>query len=147
MSFLSLLQKSLSLDELLFRLRCTTTNLSIFPRTLLTITVRAVVSKCGARFETLLRGPTKWCVEIFEGVHGVMIEISDVIKASPARVTPSPLQQRLQWIASLDPINQRITTLINTSSLASHLPDLKGVTGVLPAERRVLSTVQVHIQS
>ena len=38
-SFLSLLQKSLSLDALLFRLRCTTTNLSIFPRTLLTITV------------------------------------------------------------------------------------------------------------
>jgi len=33
------LQKSLSLDELLFRLRCTTTNLSIFPRTLLTITL------------------------------------------------------------------------------------------------------------
>ena len=39
MSFLSLLQKSLSLDDLLFRLRCTTTNLSIFPRTLLTVTV------------------------------------------------------------------------------------------------------------
>ena len=37
-SFLSLLQKSLSLDELHLRLRCTTTNLSIFPRTLLTIT-------------------------------------------------------------------------------------------------------------
>ena len=35
----SLLQKPLSLDELLFRLRCTTTNLFIFPRTLLTITV------------------------------------------------------------------------------------------------------------
>ena len=41
MSFLShcLTLKSLSLDELLFRLRCTTTNLSIFPRTLLAITV------------------------------------------------------------------------------------------------------------
>jgi len=38
-SFLPLLQKSLSLDEFLFRLRCTTTNLSIFPRALLTITV------------------------------------------------------------------------------------------------------------
>jgi len=38
-SFPSLLQKCLSLDELLFRLRCTTTNLSIFRRTLLTITV------------------------------------------------------------------------------------------------------------
>jgi len=37
--FLSLLQKPLSLDELLFRLLCTTTNLSNFPRTLLTITV------------------------------------------------------------------------------------------------------------
>jgi len=30
---------------------------------------RAGVRKCGARFETLLRGPTQWCVEIFEGVH------------------------------------------------------------------------------
>jgi len=30
MSFLSLLQNFLSLEELLFRLRCTTTNLSIF---------------------------------------------------------------------------------------------------------------------
>jgi len=36
------LQKSLSLDELLFRLSYTTTNLSIFPRALLTITVPEV---------------------------------------------------------------------------------------------------------
>jgi len=43
-----------------------------------------------------------------------MIEIGDVTKARPERVTPTPLQQRLQWTAPLNPINQRITTLINT---------------------------------
>jgi len=69
-------------------------------------------------------------------VHGVRIEISDVVKASLERVTPRPHQQRLQWIAPVNPINQRITTLINTSSLASHLPDLNGLTSVVPAERR-----------
>ena len=62
MSFLSLLQKSLSLDELLLRLRCTTTNLSIFPRTLLTITVpeirttggtTPIVTHCATRAEFL----------------------------------------------------------------------------------------------
>jgi len=61
-SFLSLLQKSLSLDELLFRLRCTTTNLSIFPRTLLTIKVpeirttggtTTIVAHCATRAEFL----------------------------------------------------------------------------------------------
>jgi len=61
-SFLSLLQKSLSLDELHFRLRCTTTNLSIFPRTLLTITVpeirtigetTPIVTHCATRAEFL----------------------------------------------------------------------------------------------
>jgi len=40
----------------------------------------AGVSKCGVLFETLLRGPTQWCAEIFEGEHGVMIEIGDVTK-------------------------------------------------------------------
>jgi len=65
-----------------------------------------------------------------------MIEIGDVTKARPERVTPRPLQQRLQWTAPLNPINQRITTLINTSSLAMHLPDQKGVTSVVPSERR-----------
>jgi len=73
----------------------------------------AGVSKCGARFETLLRGPTQWCVEIFERVNqGVMIEIGDVTKARPERVTPRPPQQRLQWTAPLNPINQKITILI-----------------------------------
>jgi len=51
---------------------------------------RANVRKCGARFETLLRGPTQRCVEIFEGLHqGIMIEIAigDVIKARPEKVT------------------------------------------------------------
>jgi len=64
-----------------------------------------------------------------------MTEISDVTKARPERVTPRPLQQRLQWITPLNPINQRITTLMNTS-LARHLRDLKGVTIVVPAEWR-----------
>jgi len=61
-SFLSLLQKSLSFDELLFRLLCTTTNLSIFPRTFLTITVpeirttggtTPIVTYCATRAEFL----------------------------------------------------------------------------------------------
>jgi len=43
-------------------------------------------------------------------VHGVIIEIGDVTKARPVRVTPRPLQQRFQWTAPLNPINQRITT-------------------------------------
>jgi len=51
-----------SLDELLFRLRCTTTNLSIFPRTLLTITIpeirttggtTPIVTHCATRAEFL----------------------------------------------------------------------------------------------
>jgi len=37
---------------------------------------------------------------------------------------------------TLNPINQRITTLNNTSSLARFLPDQKGGTRVAPAERR-----------
>jgi len=49
--------------------------------------------------------------------QGVMIEIDDVTEARPERVTPRPLQQRLQWTAPLNPINQRIATFINTSSL------------------------------
>jgi len=52
-----------------------------------------------------------------------MIEIGEVTKARPERVTPRPLQQRLQWTAPLNPINQKITTLM-------------GVTSVVPAERR-----------
>jgi len=89
-----------------------------------TVKTRDGVSKCGARFETLLQGPTQWCIEIFEGVNqGVVIEIGGVTKARPERVMPRPLQQRLQWTAPLKSINRRITTLINTSSLARHLPD------------------------
>jgi len=61
---------------------------------------RVGVSKCGARFETLLQGLTQWCVEILERVHqGVMIEIGDVKKVRPKRVTPRPLQRSLQWTA------------------------------------------------
>jgi len=89
-----------------------------------TVKTRDGVSKCGARFETLLQGPTQWCIEVFEGVNqGVVIEIGGVTKARPERVMPRPLQQRLQWTAPLKSINRRITTLINTSSLARHLPD------------------------
>ena len=64
-SILSLLQKSFSLDELLFRLRCTTTNLSIFPRTLLAITVpeirttgrtTPIVTHCATRAEFVRHG-------------------------------------------------------------------------------------------
>jgi len=67
---------------------------------------RAGVSKCGVRFETLLRGPTQWCVEILLRVdHGVMIEIGDVTKVRDERATPRPLQRRLQWTALLNPSN------------------------------------------
>jgi len=49
-----------------------------------TTIARAGVSKCGARFETLFRGPTQWCIEILERVHqGVMVEIGDVMNARP----------------------------------------------------------------
>jgi len=65
-----------------------------------------------------------------------MVEISDATKARPERVTPRPLQQRLQWTAALNPINQKITTLINTSSLARYHPDQKGGTSVISPERR-----------
>jgi len=50
-----------------------------------------------------------------------MIEIGDVTKAGPVMVNPRPLQQGLDWTAPLHPINQRIITLIYTSSLARHL--------------------------
>jgi len=36
----------------------------------------------------------------------------------------------------LNPVNQIITTLSNTTSLVRHLPDQKGVTSVVPPERR-----------
>jgi len=49
-----------------------------------------------------------------------MIDIDDVAKAGPVRVTPRPLQQKLQLTVPLNPINQRITTPINTSSMARH---------------------------
>jgi len=65
-----------------------------------------------------------------------MIEIIDVTKARLERETPKLLPQRLQWTASLKPINGKITTLINNSSLSRPLPDQKGVTSVVPVERR-----------
>jgi len=65
-----------------------------------------------------------------------MIEIGDVTKARRVRVTSGHVQWRFQWTAPLNPITQRITTLINTSSLARHLPDEKGGPRVVPAERR-----------
>ena len=69
MSFLSLLQKSLSLDELLFRLRCTATNLSIFPRTLLTITVPEIRTTGGT---TLM---VTYCAIRAEFVRHTMYEV------------------------------------------------------------------------
>ena len=49
-------------------------------QTIPTLLCRAGLSKCGVLFETLLRGPTQCFVEIFDGEHGVMIEIGDVTK-------------------------------------------------------------------
>jgi len=61
---------------------------------------RAGVSKFRARLETLLLGPTQWYGEIIEGVHQLItIEIGDVKKVRPERVTSRTLQQRLQWTA------------------------------------------------
>jgi len=38
------------------------------------------------------------CAEIFEKGHqGIIIEIGDFGKGRPERVTPRPLQDRLQW--------------------------------------------------
>jgi len=70
-------------------------------------------------------------------------------KARPERLTPRPLQQRLQCTAPLNPIKQTITTLINTSYLIRHLPDQKRVTSVQQYLQRgeVLSAVLVDIQS
>jgi len=87
--------------------------------------------------ETLLRGPTQWCVEIFEGLHqGLLIEIDNVEKARAERMKPRPLQERLQWRVPQNPINQRIITFIKTSSLARYLSDQKGGMSLVLAERR-----------
>ena len=110
--------------------------------------IRAGLSKCGARFETIFRDPTQWCVEI-SGVHGVMIEIGDVTKARPVRVTPRPLQRRFQWTTPLHPTNQKIATLINTSSRARHRTSLirREVRVYYLRRGEVLSAVIVDIQS
>jgi len=68
--------------------------------------------------------------------QGIMVEISDVTKARPERLIPRPLQQRLQSTAPLNPINQRIATHINTSSLTRFLLDQKGGTNEVLAETR-----------
>jgi len=81
-------------------------------------------------------GPTQWCVEIFEGAHGVMMEIVDVKKSRLVKVTPRPLQQRVQRTAPLKPNKSKNCNLIKYSSLARHLPDQKEGTSVVPAERR-----------
>jgi len=96
---------------------------------------RAGVSKCGARFETLLQGPTQWFIEIFEGANqGVLIEIGGVTKARPEMVTPRPLQERLQWTAPLKSINGRL----QLSLIPPLWPgtSLIRVMSVAPAERR-----------
>jgi len=62
---------------------CSVTCASTYTRERIHAT-RTGVSKCEARFETLLRGPTQWCGEIIKGVHQrIMIEIGDVKKARP----------------------------------------------------------------
>jgi len=61
------------------------------------------LASAGPDLKHFCGGPTPWCVEIFEEVHGVMIKIADVTKSKPVRVTPRPLQQRLQWTAPLKP--------------------------------------------
>jgi len=40
-----------------------------------------------------------------------MIESSDVTKVRPDKVTPRPLQQRIEWTAPSNPINKKITNL------------------------------------
>jgi len=64
------------------------------------------------------------------------IEINGVTKARPETVTPRTFQQRLQWTAPLNQINQRITAFISTSSLVRYLPDQKGNISVVLAETR-----------
>jgi len=96
---------------------------------------RACVSTCGARFETLLQGPTQWYIEIFEGANQVvMIEIGGVTKARPEMVTQRPLKQRLQWTAPLKSINR----ILQLSLIPPLWPgtSLIRVTSVAPAERR-----------
>jgi len=39
---------------------------------------KAGLSKCEARLEVILRGPTQWCVQKFEEHQVTMIEIGDV---------------------------------------------------------------------
>jgi len=65
-----------------------------------------------------------------------MIEIGDAEKARGERMKPRLLRQRLQWTGPQNTINQRIITLINTSSLARYLPDQKGGVSLTLAERR-----------
>ena len=49
-----------------------------------------------------------------------MIEICHIETARLERVTPRPLQQRRRWTAPQSPINQRITTLMNTPTLVRY---------------------------
>jgi len=59
-----------------------------------------------------------------------------MLQSEARKVDARSLQQRLQLTTPLNPINQIITTLINTSSLVRLLPDQKGVASVVPPERR-----------
>jgi len=51
-----------------------------------------------------------------------MVKINDVIEVRPERVTPRPLQQRLQWTAPLNPFNQRIITALIKYLLSGQIP-------------------------
>jgi len=77
-----------------------------------------------------------------------MVEMSDVTKARPERVTPRPLQQRLQWTAPLK--HNKIKEL-----QPSLMPPLWADTSLIRKEvrvqylqrREVLNAVLVDIQS
>ena len=70
----------------------------------LAVCPRAGLSKFGARLETLLRSPTQWGVQKFEG-GTIMIEIGDVksgarrddAKLGPLVACPSFIQVLLRW--------------------------------------------------
>ena len=68
-------------------------------------------------------------------------------KVRPVRLTPRPFQQRLQSTVPLNPINQTITTLIDTSSLVRHLTDQRELWMQYLQRGEAWSPVLVDIQN
>jgi len=106
------------------------------PASVIVAARRVGVSKCGARFETLFRGAwrndsNQWCYK-GEARKGDT-KTSRAETSIDSTVKPNKLKN------------------CNPSSLATQLPDLKGVTSVVPAEcstcSEVLSAVLVDTQS